>query len=253
MGWGLRISRGDLELLAIQTATVFVLTDSRRILHENDPPQSRGPRFYLGGCESGNVARIRHDVSGETANAIEALIADEPPFVDQHRTPVHLDEYISLLTGEAPLVRESSQGPVYCLPNQLEYQHDFTLVSSNSPQGDRLLAELADRGMPPALVEAGFDTTEEFWPPWCVALHDAEIASIAFAARIGPAGAEAGVFTFPAFRRRGFAAAVTAGWASHPSLAGRALFYSTDRANVASQGVAGRLGLRCIGASLRLT
>ena len=116
-----------------------------------------------------------------------------------------------------------------------------------------MLAQLADRGLPQSMLDAGFRGIGDFWEPWCVALADGEIASIAFAARLGPVGAEAGVYTFPGFRAQGFAAAVTASWSSLPSLDGRALFYSTARSNRSSRRVAARLGLRLIGASVRIS
>ncbi len=126
-------------------------------------------------------------------------------------------------------------------------------MSSNTPEGDRLLVHLRDRGMPDALVALGFVDVGELWAPWCVALHNEDIASIALAARLGSAGAETGVATVPAFRGRGFAAAATAGWAMLPALRERVLFYSTSRANVSSQRVAQRLALRFPGASLAIT
>jgi hypothetical protein len=37
----------DDDLLAIQVATLFVLTDSALILQVNAPDRTAGPRFYL--------------------------------------------------------------------------------------------------------------------------------------------------------------------------------------------------------------
>ena len=165
----------------------------------------------------------------------------------------HLDDYVDLLSRETP-VEQRSAGLIYSFPNHLEYEHDVTLISSDTPEGDRFLAGLAaDRAMPQTLMALGFLAATEIWAPWCIALHHGEVASIGMTARISPAGAEAGVITVPALRGRGFAAAAVAGWASLPSLHLRALFYSADRTNISSQRVAERLGLRFIGASLRLT
>jgi predicted GNAT family acetyltransferase len=58
--------------------------------------------------------------------------------------------------------------------------------------------------------------------------------------------------TVPEFRARGFAAAAPAAWSRLPSLAGRALFYSTQTTNLSSQRVTARLGLRLIGGSVSL-
>lgn len=244
---------GDVDLLAIQVATLFVLTESGRIQRENDPDRSAGPRLYLAGCESGNIVRIRQDVGEETARAINALVADEPPLRDPRNAPLRVDDYVELLSRQAP-IEQRSAGPIYSFPDHLEYEHDVTLVGSNTAEGDRLVAGLeADQGMPQSLVDLGFVSVTDIWAPWCIALHQGEIASIGMTARIGPTGGEVGVTTSTAFRGRGFAAAVVAGWASHPSLRSRALFYSADWTNVSSQRVAERLGLRLIGGSLRLT
>ena len=229
-----------------------MLTKTGRIQHENEPVPSPGPRLYLAGCELGNVVGIRHDVEEETARAINALVADEPPLRDPRGTPLHLGDYVALLAREAPVERRSF-ALIYSFPDHVAYKHDVALVSSETPEGGRFHARLIDQGMPQALVALGFVEATDIWLPWCIALHKGKIASIAFAARIGPTGAEAGVTTVPALRGRGFAAAATAGWALLPSLQGRALFYSTDRTNVSSQRVTNRLGLRFIGASLRIT
>ena len=242
----------DGDLLAIHVTTLFVLTDSGRIQQVNDPNRSVGPRLYLAGSKSGNVVRVRHDVGEGTERAISALVAEEPPLGDPDSTPLHLDDYVELLASEAPVER-CDLGLNWTFPDRPDYKHPAVLVDSESLEGDRLLARLTEQGMPKALAELGFVDIGEFWPPWCIALHDDEIPSIAITARIGPTGAEVGVNTVPALRGRGFAAAATAGWASHPSLRGRALFYGTERTNFSSQRVTDRLGLRFIGTSLALT
>ena len=106
--------------------------------------------------------------------------------------------------------------------------------------------------MPGYMVVAGFKSIADFWEPWCAVVEDGEIASMCFAARLGDKGAEAGVYTFPKYRGRGLAAAVTASWSSMPSLNHRALFYSTSTSNTSSQRVAARLGLRPIGTSITI-
>jgi hypothetical protein len=249
----LHTNTDDVDLLAIEAATLFALTESGRIQHENAPDRSPGPRLYLARYESSNVVRIRLDVGEETARAICALVADEPQVRDMDSTLRHLDDYVELLASEAP-VKERSSGLSYCFPDHLRYEHDLTLVSSDTLEGDRLVADLmAGSAMPQTLVALGFLTAADIWTPWCIALSQGEVASICMTARLGTIGAEAGVITVPAFRGRGFAAAATAGWALLPSLRGRVLFYSTDRTNVSSQRVAARLGLHFIGATLRLT
>lgn len=242
----------ELSLLAIQAATRFELTDSGRMQHENTPDRSPAPRLWLAGCASGNIVRMREDLREDTARAIEALVAREPPMRDFQSMPAHLDECIKLLAAEGP-VEQVGQGVVYSFPDTLRYEHRMTLVTSGTPEGDSLIAHLNSEGMPPKLVEVGFVDVTHLWPPWCIARHESGIVSIAFAARLSMLGAEVGVTTLPEFRGHGFAAAVTAGWASLPSLRDRALFYSTKLTNVSSQRVADRLGLRLLGPSLTIS
>jgi len=141
---------------------------------------------------------------------------------------------------------------MFHLPNGLRYDHRATLVQSDTPEGDDLIAHLERDGLPKSLIHAGFVALDDFWWPWCVALEGDDIAAMAFTPHLGEAGAEIGVFTFPAFRGRGFAAAVTAGWASHSSLKDRTLIYSTRLTNRSSRQVAARLGLKIAGARVRI-
>lgn len=127
------------------------------------------------------------------------------------------------------------------------------VVSSGEPEADEMLTRLAGEGLPGSLLDLGFKDISEFWAPWCVISKDGEISSIAFAARLSSSGCELGVATAPRFRGRGHAGAVTAEWTNYPSLGSRELFYSTHRTNTASQRVAEKLGLRRVGASLRIS
>lgn len=218
----------DHDLLALEASVLFVMSDSGRVVCENSSDRSAAPRLSLAGCASLNIVRVRDDVDEKTSQAIESLAATEPALREPESTPVHIDEYVELLAAEAP-VEDFGSGLIWTFPERLAYEHSATLVASDTAEGYRLLARLAEEGMPAALVAAGFVDIGEFWAPWCVALDGDEIASIAFAARLGPAAAETGVFTVPAYRGRGFAAAATAGWARLPALRERTLFYSTSR------------------------
>jgi hypothetical protein len=240
------------DLLALNAATSFVMTDSGRILHGNAPDRSAGPRLYIAGCKTDNIVLLRHDVGAETARAIEALVADEPPLDDPERPPVHLEQYIELLASEAP-VQHSSTGLNWYFPERLDYRSEVRLVASGTLEGERLLTRLASEGVPKALAGMGFVNVGEFWWPWCVALHENEIASIAFAARLGQNAAATGVATLPGLRGRGFATAATAGWASLPPLRDYTLFYGADRSNTSSRHVAERLGLHFLGPSVGIT
>jgi RimJ/RimL family protein N-acetyltransferase len=84
--------------------------------------------------------------------------------------------------------------------------------------------------------------------PWAMAIEDEAVVSICHTpGPVRPRAAEAGVWTHPAFRGRGYGAAVTAEWAAVMRSPGRFLFYSTDATNLSSQRLAQRLGLRPLG------
>lgn len=83
--------------------------------------------------------------------------------------------------------------------------------------------------------------------PAAFAFMDDRIDSICFTPVASSYAAEAGVWTHPDARRRGWASLVTAAWAEVARHRFETLFYSTRSDNVASQSVARKLGLRPIG------
>ena len=240
-----------MDLLTLDAAITFALSRAGRILHENDPDRSPGPRLFLAGCPGGNLVRLRHDVDQAVAARIRVLVADEPPWCDPDTLPGCLPELADLLSRDGP-VEVLGSAVIHALPHGQACAIPAQIVRGDTEDGERLLAGFARDGMPPALTAAGFVGVGDFWAPWCVALEGGEVASMAFAARTGDRGGSIGVYTFPGFRGRGLAAAVTADWANLPSLAGRALFYSALGANVSSLRVIERLGLPHVGASVRI-
>jgi len=252
----------DLALIRLDIAISYELSDDGRIAgsaaapfgpRRDAPPlqRSAGARLHFAGCAAGNIAYLRHDVGDETGARILDLAANAPPWREPDAPPPCLEEMAALLGREAPI---EIDGPeiIFRLPNGLNYDHDAALVQSDAPEGDQLLARLEREDLPKSLIHAGFVALDDFWWPWCVALEGDDIAAMAFTPHLGQAGAEIGVFTFPAFRGRGCAAAVTAGWSSLASLQGRDLIYSTRLTNRSSRQVAARLGLSVAGARVRI-
>jgi hypothetical protein len=238
----------DLRLLRVEVETIFEMSRAGRIVRQNFPDRSQGPRAFFAGCAGGNLACVRFDVDDRTASRVLELASNEPPWCDFNSIPACVGKIAKLLGATDDVV----PALVYALPNEVKYENRSTIVRGDSSEGPKLIARLRERGMPEYMVAAGFKSAADLWEPWCVALEGGEIASMCYAARLGEKGAEAGVYTFAQYRSRGLAAAVTASWASMPSLKGRVLFYSTSRTNRSSQRVAARLGLRQIGASVSI-
>jgi hypothetical protein len=238
------------DWLNIDYRTLFRLRADGRIARENDPDCSPGPRFWLGGCAEGNIFGVRADMPDDVTAELESLAAAEPPFAHP-ATPRYLERYLAVLARHHP-VAHHNLGLIYELPHSLSCMRPAHLIGSDTDEGRDLMLALSTGGMPESLCELGFRNVADFWPPWCVAIVDGEIASIAFSARLSEVGAELGVATAKALRGRGLAAAATAVWSRLPSLQTHTLFYSTDRGNISSQRVTTRLGLLLRGASLRI-
>jgi hypothetical protein len=106
------------------------------------------------------------------------------------------------------------------------------------------------------LLSATFGGTVESWAdchPCLGVFEQGTLVSACFCSRTSPYASEAGVETLLAFRRRGYASAVTAAWAQEVHARGRLPLYSTSWDNLASQQVARRLGLVLYGADLHIT
>lgn len=232
------------RLAAIELATRFTLDGQGRIVAESPPDGSAGPLMYLAGAEP-NLVAFGHEVPPEIVERVKALVAGEAPLRLQEDEPVQMESYLRLLAPLGPV--KAAAGLSFLLPHHTLFAGSCDLVSWGAPEGAAVEARLARDGMTPALAEMGFGEVADLWPPWCAAMADGEIASLAFCSRLTPAGAELGLVTLPALRGRGLAAAATAGWSALPALAGRTLFYSTARSNLASQRVAAKLGLAFIG------
>ncbi|MDQ5850932.1 MAG: hypothetical protein M3380_02455 [Chloroflexota bacterium] len=89
--------------------------------------------------------------------------------------------------------------------------------------------------------------------PWAVVLEDGGAVAFCFSSRLTARAASAGLETLEAYRRRGHGTAVVAGWAAAVQRLGRVPLYGTSWDNVASQGVARKLGLVCFGAGFSIT
>lgn len=238
-----------LELLRFQVETCFVLSKSGRILSENEPTPSAGPRLYFAACGEGYLAVFRDDVPEDLAEEMLSFLRRQPPLFAVPATVA--DALAGYLSAQEP-VTSVEASIVYTLPKAGSPQTSPLFICSDSEEGSMLLDQLDREGFPQHLKESGFAMPDDLWAPWCVALDGGEIAAMAFAARLAPHGAEVGVVTFPAFRGRGFAVAVTSKWASLPQLLGRELFYSTSTTNAASQRVAEKMGLARVGLGLRI-
>ena len=232
----------DRDLMAIRADTLFAYDARGRMLLTNEPREDArrpAPRLFLGRTLAGHVVRFGAAVPDALARQLEALIERQPPVADLRALPAALAAVraalaASPLAGGAPITAEGG-GPAYRFPASIARPGQVVQVTDANREIVRhtcpwLYDELAD------------------WRPCFAVVRDGAAVSVCFSSRFGAAAAEAGVDTLPAFRGRGYAAAVTAAWGAAIRESGRLPLYSTAWDNLASQGVARRVGLILFGA-----
>ncbi|HEY3111795.1 MAG TPA: GNAT family N-acetyltransferase [Chloroflexota bacterium] len=240
---------GDLDLMRLQAATLYLLDEQGRMVALNEAARPAAPRVFLGRTPEGNVWHVRRDLPPDLAGQLGDLLAAEPVADDllaagsagRPAEPRCLPALWAALAPAAPVEREW-RGPAYLIPPGAAAPAALPLLEL--AEGDRgllappfewLAAELAERAPCLAAVEGG------------------RAVAVCFCSRRGDGAAEAGVETAPEQRGRGLASAAAAAWAA--AVRGRGLLplYSTGWDNLASRGVARRLGARLYGEDLSLT
>jgi len=239
----------DLDLMRLQAATLYVLDDRGRMAAVNEAARPPAPRVFLGRTREGNVWHLRHDLPPDLAGQLSDRLADEPVADDllaagsagRPAEPRCLPALRAALASAAPVEREW-RGPAYLIPPGAGTPAAAPVVEL--AEGDRrllappfewLAAELAERAPCLAVVEGG------------------RAVAVCFCSRRAEGAAEAGVETSPERRGRGLASAAAAAWAAAVRRRGLRPLYSTAWENLASRGVARRLGARLYGEDLSLT
>lgn len=228
----------DIDLMELHVEALYRHTPDGRLLETREADPVRAPRFFLGRTRRGNLWRFRDDLPAALARSLDALAAAEPVLPDLPREPAYLSQFRELL-NEQEEIQHTWVGPAYSFPEDL----------SPPPQVLRITDENSH------LLGEGFAwlrTERAAWEPALAVVIDEEAVSVGFSSRMTERGAEAGVNTLEAFRGRGHGSQAVAAWAIAVREMGRVPLYSTSWGNLASQGVARRLGLRLFGVDLSL-
>jgi RimJ/RimL family protein N-acetyltransferase len=220
----------DLDLLRLELEALWVTDDLGRLRHERTALGWPAPLLAVAACPAGLHWATSSEVPIEVQRAIGQRLAGERPARAVGWAPASADELIQLLAGVADVAAPHG-GPSYVVPS-LPVPSGIELRSSPDHDAASL------RGLLP-------DEDRELTAPWVVAMVDGAVAAVCETARSAPRSVEAGVWTYEPHRRQGLASAVVAAWSA--LVADRHAFYSTSWDNLASQGVARRLGLRPLG------
>ncbi len=231
----------DRDLMAIRADTDFTYDARGRMLRSNEPCEEArrpAPRLFLGRTMAGHVVRVGATAPDALARQLEAIIARQPPAGDLHAPPAALAMVREALARHAPITAEGG-GPAYRFP------------ASIAQPGEVIQLTNANRALVHETYPWLYDELAD-WQPCVAVVRDGAAVSVCFSSRIGVGAAEAGVDTLSAFRGRGHAAAVTAAWSTAIRASGRIPLYSTAWENLASRGVARRVGLVMFGADTTL-
>jgi RimJ/RimL family protein N-acetyltransferase len=229
---GFAVDETDLQLMHIQAETLYGYDADGRLRCVNEPGDPPAPRFFMGRTPQGNLWRFRYDMPAALVEQLEALCSAEPISAELARPPLHYDAIRALLQAQAP-IEEEFRGPAYRVPDHVQTPAGVVLISEANQE----------------LLEAWFMDWLPIGPEQIVAAAvEGQVAvAVCFCSRLTGRAAEAGLETAQAFRRRGYAAAVVAGWAAEVRRRGLIALYSTSWNNLASQGVARKLGMRLYG------
>lgn len=231
----------DRDLMGLRAETDFTYDARGRLLCTNEPREEErrpAPRLFLGRTLAGQVVRFGATAPDAVARELAAILDGLPPGgdLDIPIPPATLAAAREALARHAPITGEGS-GPAYRFPASIARPGAVVQLTDTARE---LVRETY-----PWLYDALAD-----WQPCFAVVRDGAAVSVCFSSRLGADAAEAGVDTLPAFRGRGYAAAVTAAWGAAIRESGRIPLYSTAWENLASQGVARRVGLIMFGADM---
>jgi len=220
---------------------MYELDGEDRIVRVRDSdPASRPepPRFALVRTAAGNIPLVRHDLPDAIAGRLLALAAEEPPLADPEAPPRLAAKYAAVLAEDAP-VRQTYAGPAFLLPPPERSSDGIVLVDT------------ANAGVLEPHLDWAVDCLA-LASPIAVVLEEGVAVAACFSARESGPAIEAGVFTVPAYRGRGYATACVAAWAAAVYAAGRLPLYSTSWEKAASRRIAHSLGGRFYGVDFSL-
>lgn len=236
------MSLSDLQILQLQVEALFTHDSRGRIRDVHEPGGDRAPRFFFARSREGHLWRCRDDVAAETVRTLDELASEEPVRDDLRAEPRHLEAFLAVLRADRE-IESIESGPAYRFPDELPHPATVTRITRTDVHLLRLMAWDLDE------TARVFEARE----PYVAVIEDGAAVSLCHSARLTDQAAEAGVQTLEAYRGRGYATAVVAGWARAVRASGRIPLYSTSWDNLASQAVARRLGLVQYGTNLSLS
>jgi len=229
-GWFSRLA--DLELMRLRLDVLYTYDAKGRLLLSNEPIESArvpGPDLVLAVSNGQGIIRYGSNLPEELVDRLGAIPAER---LLESGTAT----YLEMIERELmPFGRWSRRGgPAYRFPRVPEFSEQAVEITEET------------RSVLTGQTRWLYDEYNRWGTAFAVVRNGAAV-STCFSSRLGDRSAEAGVWTDPDYRGQGFAGLVTQSWAAAVFASGRIPFYSTSFDNMASQAVAGKLGLVQIG------
>ncbi|MBI1929943.1 GNAT family N-acetyltransferase [Candidatus Poribacteria bacterium] len=231
-----------LALMQLHVETLFVHDGNRQLLFVNEPfhPEDHpAPLVFIGRTNEGFICRYRHDLPAELCDELKQLATqyEGVPFVADSVLIGKVRQRLEMAEWRIGGVWE---GPAYCFPAVVPKGEACVVVDSSN--AGVLRQHFCD-------IIAELDAVQ----PCVAAVVKGNAVSICRTVRRSLHAAEAGVNTIVTHRRRGLGTKVVAKWASLVQDTGLMPMYSTSWDNVASRGLAAKLGLVQYGTDLHLS
>ena len=225
----------ELEWMNSHLECLYVHDARGRMLRANQMEGLAAPLFHLGRTRLGNVWRFHVELGPEPLRALARLFGRETALATAAEAvpePERLEACRRVLADAGVRLGHEHRGPAFHFPERVDAP-DVEVASLDGVDASALAAPFEW-----VAVEIALDR------PAVGAVRDGRLVCVCHCARGSPDGVvEAGVDTLPAYRGRGLASAAVAGWADAVRRRGGVPLYSTGWDNLASRGVARRLGL----------
>jgi RimJ/RimL family protein N-acetyltransferase len=234
---------GDVALLSLELATLWDSDERGRLCGSVHP----WPQLAVAVGADGRAVAVGSDVPDPLVDELGSAVLRPAPDDRPGKPPRRLDDWIRRLGGSGDVTVTS--GPSFVVPAGTSAQFEPAPRRSHAPDDDLIPLRPTDWWEPAEWL----DLLAGRSGPWAMTVESGRVTALCHTSRRTDRAVEAGVWTHPDFRGQGRAAAVTGAWAGHPALGDRIRFYSTSSDNVASRGVAAKLGLRPIGWIYQLT
>lgn len=226
----------ELDLMRMHVEALYTHDKCSRIESVNQWDGGVVPCFFLGRTKAGNLWRFRSDLPDDLAVELEGLCRDEPNIQEFAQAPLHQDEYARLLSP----VEQIWSGPAYLFSTNVVPSIDPVAITEAN-------ADLLRGGLDDWIPDVAHRR------PFVAMIEDGHAVCVCASVRITKAAHEAGVETLSAYRRKGHAVNVVAGWANAVRKTGAIPLYSTSWDNAASRGIAAKLGLSMFGMDFHVT